>query len=88
MGLQFAERFWRRLGGCCLLPEMEPRQGLVNPSCCGRSVAGKSSCPGRFGDVREHKGDFMNPGREICKHCGKMVRSTWWRKDFGAAVPH
>lgn len=32
MGLQFAGVFGERQGGCCLLPEMEQRQGLENPA--------------------------------------------------------
>lgn len=32
MGLQFASLFGEWLGHCCLLPEMEQKPGLVNPT--------------------------------------------------------
>lgn len=55
MGLQFAGLFWRVAWR--LLPAArngaETRPGESH-SCCGRSVAGKSSCLGHFRDMQEH----------------------------------
>lgn len=73
MGLQFAGVFGERLGGCCLLPEMEPRQGLVNPTAVvaapwqGRAVARGVS------ETCENTRRLYEPWKGICKHCEQMV---------------
>lgn len=73
MGLQFAGVFGERLGSCSLLPEMEPRQGLVNPTAVvaapwqGRAVARGVS------ETCENTRRLYEPWKGICKHCEQTV---------------
>lgn len=75
MGLQFAGLFGERLGSCCLLPEMEQRQGLVNPTAVvpapleGRAVAWGIS------KTCKNIGRLYEPWKSICNYCEQTVNS-------------
>lgn len=74
MGLQFAGLFWRAAWRfCCLLPEMEPRQGLVNPTAVVAALSQGRAVARGISEMCKNTGRLYEPWKGICKHCEQMV---------------